>query len=72
MHLLRAAIAFVIVVIPVIAYASTGHDSSVPSLLMQAATVLMQMYLSSKLPPMERRLTKAEQDIIDIREGVIR
>ncbi len=69
---MRLAIIFTVVFVPIAAYASTGNDTERASLLLNAAIAAMQVYLTSKLPAIDKRLAKIEQDFHDYVEGVVR
>lgn len=61
-----------IATIPVVAYASTGGDSGPVSLALESVIAAMQVYLTSKLPMLDKRLTKVESEIHNFFSGVVR
>lgn len=72
--MIRLGAIFVFVFVPVAAYAASS-DPTAPekaSLILQSAIAAMQVYLTSKLPGIDKRLTKVETDLSDFIEGVVR
>lgn len=60
---MRAVAFTLIALVPVVAFASTTADqaaTSVASLMLQCAIAAMQVYLTSRLPPIEKRLSSVE------------
>lgn len=71
----RALIAVLFVMsFPLMAYAAAasvvGDASATPAL--QWAMALMQLYLSSMLPPIEKRLKRVEKQLHDFIAGIVR
>jgi hypothetical protein len=73
--MIRSAIISLIICVPLVAFAA-GSEAATPtslaSLLLQSAIAAMQLYLTSKLPPIEKRLSVVEQTVADFVDGVVR
>ena len=69
---MRLAVIFVVVFVPVVAFASSGGDTNKASLLLEAFIAAMQVYLTSKIPSIDKRLATVETELKDFIEGVVR
>lgn len=71
--MIRLAIIMLVVFTPVMAYAAASDSGAdLASLVLNGFIAAMQVYLTSKLPAMDKRLVKVESDLKDFIEGVVR
>ena len=69
MRLLAVTLLFLI---PVTAYAAGAENTDKASLVLNSFIAAMQVYLTSKLPAIDKRLVKVEGDLKDFIDGVVR
>lgn len=69
---MRLAAILALVLVPVTAYAAGSEHADKASLILDGFTAAMQVYLASKLPGIDKRLTAVESDVKHFIEGVVR